>query len=104
MRKKPIYHPFRDTFLTIHHLKPKVRLFSHTYSPQNKLMLWRDKHNIWHIFFKVLTLQEIINQWNSFERYYNTSEWKLLFHNLSFKEAKNLLKRVARIKRNIKKS
>lgn len=104
MRKKPVRHPFRDTFLTTHHLKPKIRLLPHTYSPQNKLKLWRDRHNLWHKWFKVLTLREIINQWDSFRMYYNTPEWKLLFHDLSFREANKLLKRVARIKRHTKKS
>lgn len=96
-------HPHRDTFLSKHHLLPKVRKLKGYARPYNILMLWRDKHTVWHIIFQNYTLREILNNWYKFDKYFETHLWKFLFHNLSPNESKNVLKRIARIKRNHKK-
>lgn len=95
-------HPFRDTFLSRHHLTPKCR--KGTNKPSNILMLWRDKHDCWHRLFYTMTLDEIINSLpTQYSRYLNKEDWKILFGNKSKKEVRDILWRIKKIKRNVPK-
>ena len=94
---KKIQHPFRDTFLTRHHIINKKN--SGKTKPDNILMLWRDKHTAFHDLFKNSSLREIIQNWNRYQLSTTRWQWKLVFHNLTFEEAKKLLQRVWKIKR-----
>ena len=96
---KTIIHPFRDTFLSRHHMLPKVRKLKGSGRPENILMLWRDRHNVFHEIFGNFTFMEIISNWNKFQKHWGTKKWKFLFHDLSEKEARNLLKRTYRMKK-----
>jgi hypothetical protein len=95
-----IMHPFRDTFLSKHHIINRFR--GGTSKPSNILKLWRDKHYCWHTIFHNYSIREIVINWERFRFYRERPQWKMIFHNLNPDEAKKLLQRVARIKRKLK--
>lgn len=92
-----IQHPFRDTFLSKHHIINKIR--GGKTRPNNILMLWRDKHSAFHFLFSDLSLSQILQRWNFYEKYVNTYQWKLVFNSKDFNYCKDVLKRVNRIKK-----
>ena len=99
-----IKHKTRDTYMSRHHLIPKIR--GGTYSKRNILNLWRDRHNLWHNIFADLTLDEIIKMLDK-GRYANevvkNIYWKQLFKNKNAKQAQLILIRIKRIKKHLRK-
>jgi ubiquinone biosynthesis protein Coq4 len=96
--KCKVLHPFRNTFLTKHHLYPKSRKLKQSYDPKFMLKLWRDKHDCFHFIFLNATIDEIISEWYKYKRLYKSNAWKFLFNNLDFDESRKLLARMLRIK------
>ena len=92
-----IKHPNRDTFLSKHHIVNKIK--GGKTKPRNIIMLWRDKHTVFHIIFQSYSLKEILNKWNSFDKYFETHLWKLVFNNNDPDYCKDVIKRIIRIKR-----
>ena len=90
-------HPFRDTFISRHHLLPKSRGLKNTFKEYNILHLWRDKHNIWHCIFHNATITEILSK--KYKVNTNTYFWKKMFGDKTLNEAKALLRRMYRIKK-----
>lgn len=99
--KPRVLHPFRNTFLSKHHLFPKCRNLKQTYNPKFILKLWRDKHDCFHYIFLNYTIDEILSNWYKYKKYSQSDDWKMLFNNLDFEESRRLLKRMYRIKRKI---
>lgn len=97
-------HPFRDTYLSKHHILAKQR--GGHLCPSNTLRLWRDKHDSWHYNFGMLTINEIIDA--LYKRNHilivhsRSKHWKFMFGNKSFRQIIELLKRIRRIKRSLK--
>lgn len=101
-------HPFRETFLSIHHLKAKAR--GGTRKPNNCLKLWRDNHSFWHILFNNSTLDEIISKLSQHKckfiedvfmeprKYY---AYQFLFKDKSIENVLKLLKRIRRMKKSL---
>ena len=94
-----VNHPFRDTFLTKHHIRPKIR--GGILSPDNTLKIWYDKHQAYHRLFGTLVLDEIIS-WLKRDVYYSVQDWTIVFGSKTPVEAVSLLIRVRRIKRSLK--
>lgn len=92
-------HPFLG-ILTKHHLIPKQRLkqFYGKGFPMNNniIRLWRFRHDAWHVLFRQMTLNEVIDyltRKNTNAYGYGTSVWQVLFHTLTPTEAIALLVR-----------
>lgn len=93
-----IQHPFRNTFLTKHHILAKIR--GGVGSKRNLIKLWRDKHNAYHIIFHNDTFREALAKLNIYYKKHKYSkEWKLLFKDLTIDEIRKLLQRVIKIKK-----
>jgi hypothetical protein len=101
-------HPFRDTFMTVHHLRAKTR--GGVKKPNNSLRIWRDKHTAWHILFHNDTLDEIISKMSmnlyKFTRYILEDDkryqaYRLLWRNQPLVHVLQILKRLRRIKKNL---
>lgn len=99
-----IKHKTRETYMSRHHLIPKIR--GGTYSKKNLLHLWRDRHNLWHNIFSVLTIHEIINLLDK-GRYareiVKNVYWKQLFKEKSARDVQLILIRIRRIKKHLRK-
>jgi len=98
-RWKSIPHPYRNTFLSKHHLLAVKRGGSKT--PSNILLLWYDKHCAWHRLFGLMRLCEIINvikspKWFLFDS--KRDSWELLFGYKTKWEVVDLLRRLQRAK------
>lgn len=87
--------------LSVHHLIPKKRLRDY-YGlffclPNNKLRLWRVKHNAWHKLFKNRTINEIIKHLRNRNHLiwgYKKKYWRILFGNKNKTKARKLLVRM----------
>lgn len=100
-----ISHPHRNTFLTTHHILPKVRCSSPKKMnlPSNKLRLWRDRHSAFHYMFFNFTLNEIVYDMNYYwYKHKDTKHWKLLFRDLPLLQIVRLLERTIKIKSSLK--
>lgn len=99
--KQKIKHPFRDTFLTRHHITAKF--YGGTGHPSNILKLWEDKHRAWHQIFGLHKLPHIIDNFYLFRFYNKRPQWKLIFGNRTDFACMSLLRRVLRMKNSLKK-
>lgn len=102
-------HPFRNTYMTVHHLKAKAR--GGTRKPSNSLRIWRDRHTAYHILFHNDTLDEIISKLVSNPCKFTTNvlandkryqAYRLLWRNQPVTHIVKVLKRLSRIKKNLK--
>jgi len=98
-RWKSIPHPYKDTFLSKHHLLAVKR--GGTKTPSNIVLLWYDKHCAWHRLFGLMRLCEIINvikspKWFLFDS--KRDSWELLFGYKTKWEVVDLLRRLQRAK------
>lgn len=96
-------HPLLPgVILTRHHLHPKVR--GGPMVAKNILRLWDYKHRAWHCVFFNLNLSEILFR---IDKFYmtrtKTNHWRVLFKEKQLWEVKQILLRVKRIKKQIKK-
>ena len=77
-----IWHPHerRKTFLSDHHLTPKSRR-SDGLPDYGTIRIWRDKHDVWHKIFGVLTIDEIIEVVSKRKLFKNINPhgWRKLF-------------------------
>lgn len=103
-----VQHPFRNTFLTRHHLKSSKR--GGIKEKKNLVCIWWDKHCAWHNLYDHFTLGEIIGLMELELRGMNTvlskrhdnASWTILWRRKDMGQAMSLLKRFRKIKNSAK--
>lgn len=98
--KNQIKHPKTGQLLTKHHLIPRIE--GGKTCPSNLLRLWENKHIAWHQVFGTMQISLIIFNFDVFHYYHKRPQWFLIFGNKDPKDCKELLKRMSRIKRSLK--
>jgi len=96
-------HPFRDTYLSKHHLLSKHR--NGCNRPENICYLWRDKHDAWHVLYRHKTVQEILNlthleirgRKTPLRKWHQPWAWETLWGNKSKEQVVKILKRFSRL-------
>lgn len=93
------HHKKTGQHLSRHHLIPRIR--GGTNSKKNLLLLWRDKHNLWHNIFSVSTLDEIIFLLKK-GRYANlvckNFYWRIMWKEKTPEDVRQVMLRIKRFK------
>ena len=93
-------HPFRNTRLSYHHLTARFK--GGTDEPSNVIRIWADRHEALHQVFGLASLESIIDNFYLYRFYNKRPQWRLIFGYKSDFACLHLLRRLLKIKNNLK--